>query len=133
MSTPDRPEGQNTPLGIYDRPRDQGVSGFEVVAIVLTVLWLLGALVFFVVLPEESRPGFDGLRFLVTLLTIFLPVAMIWVAATAAKSQRVIREESARLQAAIDSIRQTQVAQAQRSAAGSEISVAKRLDEIVFQ
>ncbi|MCB1341836.1 MAG: hypothetical protein KDK24_12400 [Pseudooceanicola sp.] len=130
MSTPDRPEGQNTPLGIYDRPRDQGVSGFEVVAIVLTVLWLLGALVFFVVLPEESRPGFDGLRFLVTLLTIFLPVAMIWVAATAAKSQRVIREESARLQAAIDSIRQTQVAQAQRSAAGSEISVAKRLDEI---
>ncbi len=55
---------------------------------------------------------------------------MIWVAATAARSSRVMREESQRLQAAIDAIRHAYVAQAQRSAIGPEPSVARKLDEI---
>jgi len=66
-----------------------------------------------------------------TLLAVFMPVAMIWVAATAARSSRVMREESARLQAAIDAMRRTYVNQAQGQAQqGVEPSVAKKLDEI---
>ena len=132
MSTPERnpQDPQSTPLGIYDRPQSPAITGIEVVALIISVVWVGGTLIFFMLVPEDSRPSFDGMRFLVTLLTIFLPVAIIWVAATAARSQRVFREESARLQAAIDGIRQAYVAQSQRNAMGSEISVAKKLDEI---
>ena len=119
-----------TPLGIYDRPQYETITSIEIVAIALTVLWLLGALVFFFVAPSGEQGGFDGLTFLVSLTAIFLPVAMIWVAATAARSNRVMREESARLQAAIDGVRQSYVALQQRGAMTSEASVSKKLDEI---
>lgn len=119
-----------TPLGIYDTPRLQSITGIEVTAIVLSVVWLGASLLLFLLLPSVEGPGFDGLRFLMTMLSIFLPVAMIWVAATAARSNRVMREESQRLQAAIDGIRQSYVAQMQRNTVGSEPSVSKRLDEI---
>lgn len=119
-----------TPLGIYDRPNREIVTIIEVVAIALSFLWLGGAILFFLLVPAEDRPGFDSLRFLMTMLTIFLPVAMIWVAATAARSNKVMREESARLQAAIDGIRQSYVSLQQRASMGADVSVAKKLDEI---
>ncbi|GHF37751.1 hypothetical protein [Seohaeicola zhoushanensis] len=132
MPTPERPqqETQSTPLGIYDRPQAPSITGIEMVAIVLSALWLGGAFLFFALMPEGEGQGAGGQGFLITLLTIFMPVAMIWVAAIAARAQRVIREESARLQAAIDGIRQAYVAQAQRGAVGNDLSVAKKLDEI---
>lgn len=133
MSAPtrERMESQTTPLGIYDRPQHDTITGIEVVAIALTALWLLGSLIFFVLMPNDGPPEFDGLRFVLSVLTVFLPVAMIWVAATAARSNRVMREESARLQAAIDGIRQSYVAQQQRGGRGnSDASVARKLDEI---
>lgn len=127
---PDPESARPTPLGIYDKPRLQSITGIEVAALALSILWLGGSLVFFVLIPRDQQPSFDGLRFLMTMLTIFLPVAMIWVAATAARSNRVMREESQRLQAAIDGIRQSYVAQMQRSTIGPEPSVSKKLDEI---
>ena len=124
-----------TPLGIYDKPKPQTVTGIEVVAIALSALWLLGAVVFFVVLPQDPQAGgssdADGLRFLMTMLAVFMPVAMIWVAATAARASRVMREESQRLQTAIDGIRQAYIAlqQGHGMQSGSS-SVARKLDEI---
>lgn len=96
-----------TPLGIYDRPVHSGISGIETIAIVLSVIWLIGAAVFFITLPDDSSPAVDvgGLRFLMTMFAIFMPMAIIWVAATAARASRFMREESQRLQAAIDAIR----------------------------
>jgi hypothetical protein len=133
MSDPQRPEprpARPTPLGIYDRPGTDRISGVEIVALVLSAIWLLGAALFFLLMPDGPGADFDGLRFLVTMMAIFMPVAMIWVAATAARSSRVMREESQRLQAAIDAIRHAYVAQAQRGAVGAEPSVARKLDEI---
>jgi hypothetical protein len=132
MTAPKNDNSDNpaTPLGIYDRPQLEAITGIELVAIALSVIWLGGALIFFVFVPSESRPDFDGLRFLITMLAVFMPVAMIWVAATAARSNRVMREESARLQAAIDGIRQSYVALQQRSAMAPDQSVARKLDEI---
>ena len=118
-----------TPLGLYDRPARRAVTGIEVLAIIATVLWVVLALVFFLTAGREAPTGFNGPRFLTNLLTIFLPVGMIWVAATAARSNRVIREESQRLQAAIDGIRQAYVSQAQGGVA-TEPSVARKLDDI---
>lgn len=121
---------RTTPLGIYDKPSLQAITGIEIAAIVLSVVWLGGSLIFFLMAPEDTRESFDGLRFLMTMMTVFLPVAMIWVAATAARSNRVMREESQRLQTAIDSIRQAYVAQSQRGIPGPEPSVVRKLDEI---
>lgn len=131
--TPDpasRETAAQTPLGIYDRPSRDAITGIEAAAIVLTVIWLGGALIFLVFVPSESRPDFDAMQFLLTMLVVFMPVAMIWVAATAARSNRVLREESARLQAAIDGIRQSYIALAQRGGLQADASVAKKLDEI---
>lgn len=124
-------DGRPTPLGIYDRPKQARITGIEMVAIALSVLWLLGAGIFFML--QDPAPADDtarGLRFLMTMLAIFMPVAMIWVAATAARSSRVMREESMRLQAAIDGIRQAYVAQNQGRSLAAEPSVNRKLDEI---
>lgn len=125
-SNPARP----TPLGLYDRPKMPTITGIEVVAIVLSLLWLVAAITFFLITPGASPEGVDSLRFVMTLLAVFMPVAMFWVAATAARSSRVMREESQRLQTAIDAIRQAFLAQQQRSAISNEPSVSKKLDEI---
>ncbi len=127
---PENTASAPTPLGIYDRPQRASITGIEIFALALSGVWLLGALIFFFVLPTDTQSGFDGVGFLITMLVIFMPVAMIWVAATAARSSRVMREESQRLQAAIDAIRQTYVAQSQRSTVGPEQSVTRKLDEI---
>ena len=121
-----------TPLGIYDRPVYSAVSGIETIAIVLSVIWLIGAAIFFLTLPDQPNAPVDrgGLRFLMTMLAIFMPVAMLWVAATAARASRVMREESQRLQTAIDAIRQAYIAQSQGRDLSNEPSVSPKLDEI---
>ncbi|GAA6200901.1 hypothetical protein [Aquicoccus sp. SU-CL01552] len=126
--SPDPDKALNTPLGMYDRPSRPQVTGIELTALALSVLWLLGAVAFLFAAPAGG--GIDGLRFIITLLAVFLPVAMIWVAATAARASRVMREESRRLQTAIDAIRQAQIAQQQRGATQQDASVKKKLEEI---
>jgi type II secretory pathway pseudopilin PulG len=122
-----------TPLGIYDKPGRDPISGIEVIAGGLSAAWLIGAAIFFLSISNTDEAGIselDSLRFVITILAIFLPVAMIWVAATAARSARVMREESQRLQTAIDAIRQAYVSQNQNRNTASEPSVARKLDEI---
>ncbi len=131
MADKTNPQSRPTPLGIYDKPRHGGVTGIEIVALILSALWLLGAAAFFMLSDTSATPtGAEGLRFLITMLAVFMPVAMIWVAATAARSSRVMREESQRLQAAIDAIRQAYIAQQQGRGISQEPSVARKLDEI---
>ncbi|MCZ0813894.1 MAG: hypothetical protein ACQEVT_14730 [Pseudomonadota bacterium] len=128
----ERKDSPTTPLGVYDRTIKERITGIEVIALALSLVWLLAAAIFFIVLdtgPDAASPG-GVLRFIMIMLAIFMPVAMIWVAATAARASRVMREESQRLQAAIDAIRQTYVAQNQERHTVSEPSVTRKLDEI---
>ncbi|WP_415401937.1 hypothetical protein [Tateyamaria sp. SN3-11] len=132
MADKTSPQSRPTPLGIYDKPKHGGVTGIEVAALIMSAIWLVGAAAFFLLSGGgDGQPtGAEGLRFLITMLAVFMPVAMIWVAATAARSSRVMREESQRLQAAIDAIRQAYIAQAQGRDLSTEPSVARKLDEI---
>ncbi|MGV6803492.1 MAG: hypothetical protein ACWA49_04735 [Ruegeria sp.] len=123
--TPDPETKRPTSLGIYDRPGRSGVTGIEIAATILSLIWLVVA-VAFLVLPEQTQAG--GL--VVMLLAVFMPVAMIWVAALAMRASRIMREESARLQTAIDAIRQAYVTQQQRASSSYEPAVSKKLDEI---
>ncbi len=119
--SPDGPSGKSS----ADR-----ITAIEIVALILSVIWLVISVVFFLVLePATGDPG-AVLRFVIVLMVVFLPVAMIWVAAISARASRVMREESGRLQAAIDAIRQAYITQAQAQTVSAEPAVRKKLDEI---
>ncbi|SMO53972.1 hypothetical protein [Ruegeria faecimaris] len=123
--TPEQEANRPTSLGIYDRPTKPSITEIEIAAVALSVIWLIVSVVF-LVLPDEV----DGGGFVVTLLAVFMPVAMIWVAAMAMRASRIMREESARLQTSIDAIRNAYIAQQQRSSSTYEPAVSKKLDQI---
>jgi hypothetical protein len=108
------------------------VTVIEVIAIVVSLIWLVGVALFFLVLPGEGDGAaqVDSLRFVMTLMAIFLPIAMVWIAALAARSAKIVRTESRRLQAAIDGMRQTYVADRQSRGTGIEPTVERKLNEI---
>lgn len=91
-------------LGIFGRRARRGVAGGEVVAAFLSALWLAGCTVYFVILGNDLSPT-GGAGFVMTLLAVFLPVAIIFLAAAASRSARIMREETVRLQATIDAMR----------------------------
>ncbi len=107
----------------------RGLSGIELTAAALSVVWLVISAAFFLFSGDD---GTDGLRFLLTLMVIFFPVGMIWVAAVGSRSSRIMREESARLQTAIDAIRHAYIAQNQAGGRDQapHPSIVKKLEEI---
>ncbi len=119
------------PNPIPARPGDvtRGLSGIELTAAALSVIWLLISGAFFLI---SGNNGADGVRFLLTLMVIFFPVGMIWVAAIGARSSRIMREESARLQTAIDAIRHAYITQSQAGGRDQapHPSIVKKLEEI---
>jgi hypothetical protein len=108
------------------------LTAVEVVAAVLSLVWLGGAALWFVGLGDGTgeRPG-AALQVIVVLIAVLLPVAMLWVGAVAVRASRTMREESARLRAAIDGIRDAYIAQNQALGATVDKTVAQKLDEIV--
>ncbi|WP_121630200.1 hypothetical protein [Tropicibacter alexandrii] len=122
--TPPRPG----PLGLTDRFESGGFTVIELAATVATVLWL-GLSGGYALMGGGDEA--QGLRFLLLLMVIALPVALIWVAALTVRSAQIMREESARLKAAIDAIRQAYVAQAQAGKGEPpHPMLMKRLDDI---
>ncbi len=124
----DRKEARPTPAGLYDRTAVSGITAIEMAALAATILWLLLSGSYFMTDgPSEAQ----GMGFLLTAMVIMMPIALIWVAAMTVRSTRVMREESARLAAAIDAIRQAYVNQAQTGRnEAPHPAVLKRLDEI---
>jgi len=121
-------------LGIYSQERvTPRITAVEVVALLLTVLWLAGIAWFFFASDLAAMAGLGGtaLETVMLMMAIFMPIALIWVAASAAKTSRIMREEAARLQSAIDAMRAAYVVQQQRSAVELKPAVMAKLNEIV--
>ncbi|MEP3347339.1 MAG: hypothetical protein ABJN34_07360 [Litoreibacter sp.] len=114
-------------LGVYARPK-RGFAAADMIAVGLSAMWLVlvGIYFMFMAPAEETSQG----TFLVAMLAILLPIALIWIGATVIKTARVMREEAARLQSAIDAMRQAYVSQAQTSGMGVKPAVERKLDEI---
>lgn len=114
-------------LGVYARP-DRGLAAADIIAIALSAVWLLAVGVYFLALSpaEETTRG----SFIVAMMAVFLPIALIWIGTTVVKTARVMREEATRLQSAIDAMRQAYVSQAQTSGMGVKPAVERKLDEI---
>ena len=121
-------------LGIFSRGGERPpISSTEVIAAVLSLLWLLGTTMFIVFTSggeNGASASVDSARLVTNLIAIFMPVALIWVAATAIRTSRVMKEESARLQAAINAMRHTYIQQQQAGIVGVRPEVERKLDEI---
>jgi hypothetical protein len=129
----DRPETSPTPIGVYGRASRARLTSVEVIAIVVSVLWLIGAGVFYATLGGEADggAGADRLTLAMVGLAVFLPLAMFWVAVASARSTRAIREESQRMQAAVDAIRESYLSEFQKTTGQvGEDSISRKLDEI---
>ncbi|KAA9005318.1 hypothetical protein F3S47_18460 [Histidinibacterium aquaticum] len=115
-------------MAAASRPGGVGLTGTEIVAAGLSAIWVLAVGAFFLMQPPAVAQQSGGLRLVVAPMAVFLPVAMIWVAASAARSARLVREESARLQAAIDAMRKGYVED--RQGRGADVTMERRLAEI---
>ncbi len=114
-------------LGRYPRPAEaHGPSGTDFVAALLCLVWIASVAAYMIFSPGETGP----LGLVMTALVVFLPLALIWVAATTSRAIRNLRDEAARLQAAVDAMRNAYVAQSQAAAVGLKPSVEKKLDEL---
>lgn len=119
------------PPGVYQRPENgPQIGAAETVGMGLTALWLLGAVAFFLIVPREGE--FAALAGTMTALAVVLPLGLIWVAVGAARSARLMSEESARLRATMDSMRRAYLADHQGATAPQAPTAADRkLDEVI--
>ena len=106
-----------------------GRSAGEVIALVLSIGWMIfvGTFFYFLLPTSTVADRFDSLRFILILIAIFMPVAMIWVATAASQSARIMKEESGRLQAAIDGMRKTYIENRAGPVGGMQPTVEKKL------
>ncbi len=119
-------------LGIYSRMTvKNGFDPADKVAAAVTGVWVFMCLIFLGFVGLGSGASLGPLRFLILVLAVFLPIALIWIAAIALKSARIIRDESERLQASMDAMRQIYVSQAQMAATTMGPNVERKIDEIV--
>ncbi|MGQ0563992.1 MAG: hypothetical protein ACT4OK_02835 [Gemmobacter sp.] len=116
-------------LGVYAAKSDAPRPATEIAAGVLSVLWVGGVGLALALSPPGLAGGPVGLA--LTLLVVFMPLALLWIAVTSARSVRSLRDEAARLQVAVDAMRHAYVLAQQTGAlAATRSAVDKRLDEI---
>ena len=122
---------QSIELGVYTRPEDDvRITATEIIAASLSIVWLAMTAGYFIIVgADEADSNFDSIRFVMILIAIFMPIAMIWVGALAVRASRTMREESRRLQAAISAMRQSYLSG--QAGGGNTTSVEKKLEEIV--
>ena len=124
----DLPKGE-TGLGsgplaqLNDPPR----RGLEIAGVALSLVWVLLILVYVLVTPPGSDTRTLGL--IMTLLMVFLPIALIWAVVITLRSIRELRAEANRLRATVEAMRSSYV-QAQSQPSGLKPSVERKIDEI---
>lgn len=111
-------------LGLYSAHGADGrMSSTEWIAVALCVIWVAAVATYIWQAPPEAEP----LGLVLTLLVVFLPLALIWAAAVTLRSVRALRHEAARLQATVEAMRAAYVSGQQ---GGIKPSVEKKLNEI---
>lgn len=134
-TTPRKSDTQPAPtaldLGLYARA-DPGprITVVEVVAILVSIVWIV-AVIFLGFGPEDGEDTSSGLSRLLSILAVVLPLALIWVAAMAARTARALRQEAARLQASIDAMRAAYVDQQQRHSLEMKPELVQKLDDLM--
>ncbi len=115
--------GQGPLAQLNDPPR----RGMEIAGVGLSLVWVTLILVYVLITPPGSETRTLGL--VMTLLMVFLPIALIWAVVITLRSIRELRAEAGRLQATVDAMRSSYV-QAQSQGNGLKTSVERKIDEI---
>ncbi|TCM83474.1 hypothetical protein [Rhodovulum steppense] len=117
--------------GSFTRPvRENGITTTDVVVAVLSVLWLAIAALLLAYGRAAEGAAAERLVFVLVLLAVVTPLALIWVGAAAMRSARILREDSARLCAALDALRQNQIQQQRTGSTDIRPALEKRIEEI---
>ena len=131
---PDTKPERPITLGTASPPQDNSpITATEVVAVMLSLLWLGVVVAYFTFTEREEIIGAEGSSgVLIKLFVVFLPIALIWVAAVTSRTVRTLRDEARRLQVAVDAMRLSYVQQ-QHAAAAAVVSapnMERKLEEI---
>ncbi|MFS4582026.1 hypothetical protein [Phaeobacter sp. C3_T13_0] len=122
------------PTSALDAPPDRSAIGLiEASALGLCALWFLLVVAIYVLgaTPDAATDAATTWPdILLRVVAVLLPVLLIWVGAVALRSAQIMRDESQRLHAAIDGIRNAYIMHAQQAASVAEPSVTRKLDEI---
>ena len=120
-----------TGLGVYrqsDAPAP--VGAIEVIGAALSLLWLLGAGVFFIVVPSEGQ--ISALAIVMTVIAVILPVGLIAIAISAARAHRLLRDETSQMKMAVDAMRTAYITGQQGAGTVHAPSASERkLDEVI--
>ncbi len=108
-------------------PGAGGLSAAEWVAGGLAIVWVVAVAAYIARGPKDA----GSLGLVLTLLIVFLPLALLWAAVTTLRSVRALRAEAQRLQATVEAMRAAYV-QSQQAAAVKP-SVERKLDELAVQ
>jgi hypothetical protein len=104
------PKDKLSDIGFSARPdTGPGLHLTDIGAAVLAVVWLIAAL--FYVFRSGGPAAEPGL--VMSLLVIFLPQALIWIAVSTLRTVRALREEAIRLQSVVEAMRQAHIASQQ--------------------
>lgn len=116
--------------GPLSRPEDPRGRGIEIAGAALSLIWVLLILGYVLIMPPGSDAQTFGL--VMTLLMVFLPVALIWVVVITLRSVRDLRAEAARLQATVEAMRTSYVQSQSQMPVPSQgkSSVERKIDEI---
>lgn len=76
-------------------------SRVEAVAAALSVIWVVAVAAYLLAGPGEG----GTLDLVMTLVMVFLPIALIWIGVTTLRSVQDLRAEAARLQASVETMR----------------------------
>jgi hypothetical protein len=124
----DLPKGETgLGLGPLTQMNDPPRRGMEIAGVALSLVWVILILVYVLITPPGSETRTLGL--VMTLLMVFLPIALIWAVVITLRSIRELRAEAGRLQATVDAMRSSYVL-AQGQAQGLKPSVERKIDEI---
>ena len=123
-------EPQDKPNPLAPRRAQGNITATEVTAAALGLVWVAAVVAYLIGAPRAEGEGSLGL--VMTLLMVFLPLALIWMAVSTLRTVRALRDEAGRLQAAVDAMRNAYVVSQQNGGAGArQPLVEKKLDEIV--
>ena len=107
MSNPSqgKPALGSMEIGRLERPvNDTRLPLSDMIAIGVSLCWLALIGGFFLFTGQDGMSG-GAIGTIMVLVAIFLPLAMIWVAAVTARTARAMKAEAQRLQEAIDSMK----------------------------
>ena len=116
---------KSTPAGLYLATQGQSTQAIEWLGVALAILWLCVS-GYILMMPIEGNANT-----LASMLIVFMPVAILWLAMIVIRTSQKMRQESQKLHVAIEALRKAYIDQSKMNGApATEASITRKLDSI---